>query len=70
MLENTQETISGENATVSSATPSVLDSPTDADRRAILAPLDTFNVARTGNENYEPIAVVLRDETGGIIGGL
>ncbi|MGY5804245.1 GNAT family N-acetyltransferase [Rhizobium sp. LEGMi12c] len=55
---------------MSSATISVLDSPTDADRRAILAPLDAFNTAKAGNENYQPIAVVLRDETGGIIGGL
>ncbi len=57
-------------ATMSSATISVLDNPSDADRRAILTPLDAFNTARAGNENYEPIAVVLRDETGDIVGGL
>jgi ribosomal protein S18 acetylase RimI-like enzyme len=70
MLENTQEIISEKNATMSSATISVLDSPTDADRRAILAPLDAFNKTKAGNENYEPIAVVLRDETGNIVGGI
>lgn len=49
---------------------SILDNPSDADRRAILTPLDAFNKAKAGDENYEPIAIVLRDEAEKIVGGL
>jgi GNAT superfamily N-acetyltransferase len=49
---------------------SVLDNPSDADRRAILTPLDAFNKAKAGDENYEPIAIVLRDGAQKIVGGL
>ncbi|WP_267551746.1 GNAT family N-acetyltransferase [Rhizobium rhizogenes] len=48
----------------------VLDNPSDADRRAILTPLDAFNKTKAGDENYEPIAIVLRDEAEKIVGGL
>lgn len=55
---------------MSGVTISVLDKPSDTDRRAILNPLDAFNKARAGDEGYEPIAIVLRDEAGATIGGL
>ncbi|SCB08474.1 hypothetical protein GA0061103_1233 [Rhizobium multihospitium] len=57
MLEDTQKTMPKKNATMSGVTISVLESPSDADRRAILAPLDAFNTTKAGNENYEPIAI-------------
>lgn len=58
------------NAKMADISISILDEPTDTDRRAILAPLDAFNKTKAGDENYEPIALVLRDAAGKTVGGL
>ncbi|MEF0941743.1 GNAT family N-acetyltransferase [Rhizobium sp. BR 362] len=49
---------------------SVLDNPSEDDHRAILNPLLAFNRAKTGDDRYEPVALVLRDATNQTVGGL
>lgn len=46
------------------------DTADDADRRAILAPLVAFNTGQTGLSASRPIAVLVRDGSGAITGGL
>ncbi|WLG94004.1 GNAT family N-acetyltransferase [Pseudomonas sp. FP198] len=46
------------------------DAPTDEQRQAILAPLRAYNVAQTGGSAPEPVAWLVRDEHGEIVGGL
>lgn len=53
-----------------SFTISILENPSDEDRQAILNPLVIFNRAETGDDRYEPVAFMLRDETGEGVGGL
>ena len=43
---------------------------TEADREAIVAPLEAFSTGRGFANDRQPITLVLRDEDGGIVGGL
>lgn len=47
----------------------VLD-PAEADRDAILQPLLAFNQEKVSEENYQKLALFLRDESQEIVGGL
>jgi GNAT superfamily N-acetyltransferase len=58
------------NRTMPNVAITILDNPSDEDRRAILNPLLAFNKAKTGNEDYERIALMLKDEAGEAVGGL
>jgi GNAT superfamily N-acetyltransferase len=44
--------------------------PTPEDREAILAPLRAYNVAQAGDGKAEPLALLVRDDQGEILGGL
>jgi GNAT superfamily N-acetyltransferase len=44
--------------------------PTDEERQAILLPLRAYNAAQAGVSTPEPIALLVRDESGEILGGL
>jgi GNAT superfamily N-acetyltransferase len=48
----------------------IADSPDEALRRAILAPLVAFNEALAGPSGHLPLALALRDEKGETCGGL
>ena len=48
----------------------ICDTPTDADRDAILAPLAAFNADNGYPADPHPVAILLRDETGKTVGGL
>ncbi|MDE1995246.1 MAG: GNAT family N-acetyltransferase [Rhizobiaceae bacterium] len=48
----------------------VLDTPSEEDHLAILNPLLAFNDAQTGNDGYEQIGIMLKDEAGQSVGGL
>lgn len=49
----------------------VTETPTAADRDAILAPLVAYNDSRAGPSGFKPLACLLRDAPGGkTIGGL
>lgn len=47
-----------------------VENPADADRDAIIAPLRAYNVARAGEPNIRPVAILLTDEDGAHVGGL
>ncbi|WP_443726278.1 GNAT family N-acetyltransferase [Rhizobium mongolense] len=44
--------------------------PNEDDREAILNPLLAFNDSKAGQDGYKPLAILLRDDEGGIQGGL
>ena len=44
--------------------------PTDEERQALLLPLRAYNAAKAGATVPEPIALLVRDENGEILGGL
>lgn len=44
--------------------------PTNEEREAILAPLRTYNAAQAGLAKPEPVALLVRDDNGEILGGL
>jgi GNAT superfamily N-acetyltransferase len=44
--------------------------PTNEEREAILAPLRTYNAAKAGLAKPEPVALLVRDDNGEILGGL
>lgn len=44
--------------------------PTDAGREAILIPLRAYNTAQAGPGNPQPLALLVRDDNGEILGGL
>lgn len=44
--------------------------PTDEERQAILLPLRAYNAAKAGVTVPEPIALLIRDDNGEILGGL
>jgi GNAT superfamily N-acetyltransferase len=46
------------------------DAADDAVRMAIAKPLIAYNAAQTGISDYRPLAVVVRDDAGEVIGGL
>ena len=48
----------------------VSETPTAAERDAILAPLTAHNTAQIGPTSFKPLAILLKDESGEIIGGL
>lgn len=48
----------------------ICDTPTDADRDAILAPLATFNADNGYPADSRPVALLLNDEGGNTVGGL
>ena len=48
----------------------ICDTPTDADRDAILAPLAAFNADNGYPADPRPVAILLRDETANTVGGL
>ena len=48
----------------------VVTAPAESDRDAILAPLVAFNESAFGPTERHPIALVIRDHDGGIVGGL
>ena len=44
--------------------------PTDEERHAILLPLRAYNAAKAGVSTQEPVALLVRNENGEILGGL
>ncbi|TPG78314.1 GNAT family N-acetyltransferase [Pseudomonas arsenicoxydans] len=44
--------------------------PTDEEREAILTPLRAYNAAQAGPGNPQPLALLVRDDKGEILGGL
>ncbi|MBT0669482.1 GNAT family N-acetyltransferase [Novosphingobium profundi] len=48
----------------------VPDTPGEAEREAVLAPLRAYNLARGGDPRLRPVAVLLTDEEGNHRGGL
>ena len=44
--------------------------PTPEDREAILAPLRAYNVAQAGDGQSQPLALLVRNDQGEILGGL
>jgi len=44
--------------------------PTDEEREAILIPLRAYNTAQAGPGNPQPLALLVRDDNGEILGGL
>ena len=44
--------------------------PTDEERQAILLPLRAYNASKAGVSMQEPIALLVRDDSGEILGGL
>ncbi|UZE09876.1 GNAT family N-acetyltransferase [Pseudomonas sp. B21-053] len=44
--------------------------PTNEEREAILAPLRAYNAAQAGLAKPEPVALLVRDDNGEILGGL
>ncbi len=49
---------------------SITDVADDEDRKAVLAPLVAYNVARAGPSEGRPIAILVKDQTDAIVGGL
>lgn len=52
------------------STVEVVAAPGETEREAILAPLVAHNDAMAGPTERHPVAIVIRDETGAIVGGL
>ncbi|MBB5575139.1 MULTISPECIES: GNAT family N-acetyltransferase [Rhizobium] len=52
------------------ATIAILDNPSEEDHQAIVNPLLAFNNAQTGDDGYEQIAIMLKNEAGSAVGGL
>lgn len=48
----------------------VSETPTDADREAVLAPLREYNRSRAGDSRNQPVAILLADGQGNRVGGL
>ena len=46
------------------------ENPTESDWNFVKEQIDTFNIRTTGNDDYRPIAIFVRDEAGTIIAGL
>ncbi len=46
------------------------ETPTDADREAVLAPLRLYNESQAGPPNMRPVAILLTDDNGAAVGGL
>ncbi|MBX3081553.1 MAG: GNAT family N-acetyltransferase [Anaerolineae bacterium] len=46
------------------------DAPRDEDRRLVQQGLRAFNDAHVGDDGYQPLCIFLRDESGGVLGGL
>jgi GNAT superfamily N-acetyltransferase len=46
------------------------DPPADADQQALRDRLDTWNIQVTGHNDWQPVAIFLRDESGSIRGGV
>jgi ribosomal protein S18 acetylase RimI-like enzyme len=44
--------------------------PTDEEEQAILLPLRAYNASKAGVSRQEPIALLVRDDSGEILGGL
>ncbi len=53
-----------------SHTTELIDTGDDSIRAAIARPLIAYNVRQTGIADYRPLAVVIRDEEGEVVGGL
>ena len=48
----------------------VTDNPDEDTVKALVLPLNEFNEAQVGPGDYRPIAVLLRDENGHVLGGM
>ena len=46
------------------------DVPDEASRTAIVAPLVSYNQARTGRSDHRPLIIVVEDAEAGMVGGL
>ena len=46
------------------------ETPSEADRDAIIAPLLAYNIARAGDPRKRPVALLLTDDKGAKLGGL
>ncbi|MEN3974715.1 GNAT family N-acetyltransferase [Emcibacter sp. SYSU 3D8] len=46
------------------------ETPSEADREAVLAPLRAYNISRSGDPRIRPVALLLTDEQGDHVGGL
>jgi GNAT superfamily N-acetyltransferase len=49
---------------------SLTDQPTDDFRAEILAPLKAYNESRAGVSSNRPLAILMKDDSGKIVGGL
>jgi GNAT superfamily N-acetyltransferase len=47
-----------------------IETPSEADREAILAPLRAYNIRHAGDPRIKPVALVLTDDAGRKVGGL
>lgn len=48
----------------------ICDAPTDAEKSAILGPLAAFNADSGYPADPKPVAILLKDDTGQVVGGL
>jgi len=46
------------------------ESPSDADRDTVIAPLRAYNISRAGDPRIRSVAILLTDENGAHVGGL
>ena len=46
------------------------EAPSDADRKAVLAPLRAYNISQAGDPRIAPVAILLTDDDGKAVGGL
>ena len=46
------------------------ETPSDADRDAVIAPLRAYNISQAGDPRIRPVAILLTDEDGKDVGGL
>ena len=48
----------------------IRETPSDADRNAVMAPLRAYNISQAGDPGIRPVAILLTDENGNDVGGL
>src|SRR5687768_4981347 len=46
------------------------ETPSEADRDAVIAPLRAYNISQAGDPRIRPVAILLTDEGGEHVGGL
>lgn len=48
----------------------ISENPSEADRKAVVAPLRAYNISQAGDPRIRPVAILLTDEHGEQVGGL